>query len=81
MNSSCKKLRRNRLNICGELAFDPFLAGARGMEYSGNRLRDETSSYLRQHESNPVDWYAWGPEALDRILGLSLVIRDGARVF
>ncbi len=31
-----------------------------------NRLIDETSPYLRQHAHNPVDWYAWGPEALAR---------------
>ncbi len=31
-----------------------------------NRLRDETSPYLRQHADNPVDWYPWGPEAFDR---------------
>jgi uncharacterized protein YyaL (SSP411 family) len=28
-----------------------------------NRLAQETSPYLRQHAENPVDWYAWGPEA------------------
>ena len=28
-----------------------------------NRLADETSPYLRQHQTNPVDWYPWGPEA------------------
>jgi uncharacterized protein YyaL (SSP411 family) len=28
-----------------------------------NRLRDETSPYLRQHADNPVDWYAWGDDA------------------
>jgi uncharacterized protein len=31
-----------------------------------NRLADETSPYLRQHSENPVDWYPWGAEALDR---------------
>ncbi len=31
-----------------------------------NRLARETSPYLQQHAHNPVDWYAWGPEALDR---------------
>ena len=31
-----------------------------------NRLARETSPYLRQHAANPVDWYAWGPEALER---------------
>jgi uncharacterized protein YyaL (SSP411 family) len=29
-----------------------------------NRLASETSPYLRQHQHNPVDWHAWGPEAL-----------------
>ncbi|MEY4893121.1 MAG: hypothetical protein RIQ34_1733, partial [Bacteroidota bacterium] len=31
-----------------------------------NRLSLETSPYLRQHASNPVDWYPWGEEALQR---------------
>ncbi len=30
-----------------------------------NRLAAETSPYLRQHAANPVDWFAWGPEAFD----------------
>lgn len=31
-----------------------------------NRLMHETSPYLLQHAENPVDWYAWGEEALQR---------------
>ena len=31
-----------------------------------NRLIHETSPYLRQHAHNPVDWYSWGSEALER---------------
>ncbi len=31
-----------------------------------NRLINETSPYLLQHAHNPVDWYAWGEEALSR---------------
>jgi uncharacterized protein YyaL (SSP411 family) len=31
-----------------------------------NRLIDETSPYLLQHAHNPVDWYPWGDEALER---------------
>ena len=31
-----------------------------------NRLINEQSPYLRQHAYNPVDWYAWGPDALER---------------
>ena len=34
-----------------------------------NRLARETSPYLLQHAGNPVDWYAWGDEALDRARG------------
>jgi uncharacterized protein YyaL (SSP411 family) len=29
-----------------------------------NRLAIEKSPYLRQHADNPVDWHAWGEEAL-----------------
>ncbi|QKP76270.1 thioredoxin domain-containing protein [Methyloligella sp. GL2] len=31
---------------------------------SQNRLGSETSPYLLQHRDNPVDWWAWGPDAL-----------------
>ena len=31
-----------------------------------NRLVDETSPYLLQHAHNPVDWYPWGDEALEK---------------
>ncbi len=31
-----------------------------------NRLASETSPYLRQHADNPVEWYPWGDEALER---------------
>jgi hypothetical protein len=33
---------------------------------SVNRLAEETSPYLRQHAHNPVHWYPWGSEALER---------------
>lgn len=31
-----------------------------------NRLAQESSPYLQLHAHNPVDWYPWGPEALER---------------
>ena len=31
-----------------------------------NRLIHESSPYLRQHANNPVDWYPWSGEALER---------------
>lgn len=36
------------------------------MEAKPNRLIREKSPYLLQHAHNPVDWYPWGEEALDR---------------
>ncbi|MBE3576582.1 MAG: thioredoxin domain-containing protein [Limnochordales bacterium] len=39
------------------------------MPYRGrkpNRLIAETSPYLLQHAYNPVDWYPWGKEALEK---------------
>jgi uncharacterized protein len=35
-----------------------------GQGHHENRLAQETSPYLLQHQHNPVDWWAWGPEAL-----------------
>ena len=33
---------------------------------SSNRLALEKSPYLLQHAHNPVDWYPWGPAALEK---------------
>ena len=35
-------------------------------EKKANHLLGETSTYLLQHAYNPVQWYPWGPEALER---------------
>jgi uncharacterized protein YyaL (SSP411 family) len=32
----------------------------------GNHLVGESSLYLREHAHNPVDWYPWTPETLER---------------
>jgi uncharacterized protein YyaL (SSP411 family) len=40
-------------------------ASVSGHEFS-NRLCHEKSPYLLQHAHNPVDWYPWGEEALQR---------------
>eukprot|EP01122_Echinamoeba_exundans_P015251 TRINITY_DN7156_c0_g1_i1.p1 TRINITY_DN7156_c0_g1~~TRINITY_DN7156_c0_g1_i1.p1 ORF type:complete len:833 (+),score=126.47 TRINITY_DN7156_c0_g1_i1:295-2499(+) len=31
-----------------------------------NRLAKEKSPYLLQHKNNPVDWYPWGEEAIEK---------------
>jgi uncharacterized protein len=41
-------------------------ANATAASASTNRLSHETSPYLRQHAHNPVDWYPWGTEALEK---------------
>ncbi len=44
-----------------------------------NRLAHETSPYLLQHKDNPVDWYPWGDEALQRArtLGKPILLSIG----
>ena len=36
----------------------------KGVKY--NRLINETSPYLLQHATNPVDWYPWGEAAFEK---------------
>jgi len=44
-----------------------------------NALAKETSPYLLQHAHNPVDWYAWSPEAFDaaRLSGKPIFLSIG----
>jgi len=35
-------------------------------KHPANHLAGETSPYLLQHAHNPVDWYPWGEEAIER---------------
>ncbi len=44
---------------------EPSGASAPG-ERGPNRLAGETSPYLQLHVDNPVDWYPWGAEALEK---------------
>ncbi len=44
-----------------------FLAGAlSAQERAANHLQGASSPYLLQHLYNPVDWYPWGEEALQK---------------
>jgi len=36
------------------------------MHHFTNKLINETSPYLLQHAHNPVDWFPWGEEALEK---------------
>ena len=31
-----------------------------------NKLKSEKSPYLKQHENNPVDWFAWNKDSLKK---------------
>ena len=54
-------------SLIGLLAATTLLAAEPPAESQAhtNRLIRETSPYLLQHAYNPVDWYAWGPEAFE----------------
>jgi len=44
-----------------------FLYGCSGLhQKKQNRLQYASSPYLKEHADNPVDWYEWGNEALDK---------------
>ena len=49
-----------------ERAVGPATPVTTASETFTNRLASETSPYLRTHAHNPVDWYPWGEEALER---------------
>lgn len=53
------------LRIMSDFDLSPNLPSPEEHRYT-NRLIHETSPYLLQHAHNPVDWYPWGEEALDR---------------
>jgi hypothetical protein len=45
------------------------MKGSDDMKDTGNipnRLIDEKSPYLLQHAYNPVNWYSWNKEALEK---------------
>ncbi len=39
-----------------------------GNKIKTNHLSGQTSPYLLQHVNNPVDWYPWGKEALEKAM-------------
>lgn len=45
-----------------------------GLPSGKNRLALEKSPYLQQHADNPVDWFPWGNEAIDRARELNRLI-------
>jgi len=49
--------------ICSRLPPSYLVARTMATE---NRLGKELSPYLLQHRHNPVDWYPWGREALEK---------------
>ena len=55
------------LNVVGMIGADEAaLKNPDGSWKWTNRLIHETSPYLLLHAHNPVEWYPWGDEALER---------------
>jgi uncharacterized protein YyaL (SSP411 family) len=44
----------------------PSLSNATQTTSNQNRLAYENSPYLLEHADNPVNWYPWGNEALEK---------------
>ena len=44
----------------------PLLLTLFALQHPANHLENETSPYLLQHAHNPVHWYPWGDEAIER---------------
>jgi len=67
------------ISICVEVPAFAQEKSGHGQHKHTNELAKESSPYLLMHAHNPVNWYAWN-DAVDRLLELPLVPRDGARV-
>ena len=52
--------------VSAEAPHDAALRNADDSWKYTNALAGETNPYLLLHAHNPVDWYPWGPEALER---------------
>src|SRR5437016_2323915 len=55
-----------RLNGDEQPRKEPTKASPKAKPKHTNRLAKETSPYLLLHAHNPVDWYPWGAEALEK---------------
>ena len=53
-----------------------FADGDKAPARKANHLASESSPYLQLHAHNPVDWYPWGAEALERARTTHLVAFD-----
>ena len=54
------------LNMIPQLHGQDIVKENKKKEKYVNRLAKESSPYLLQHKNNPVDWYPWGREAIDK---------------
>ena len=52
--------------ILGSVLFLASCDNSTESSFPKNRLQSETSQYLLQHSTNPVDWYPWGDEAFEK---------------
>ena len=52
--------------ILGALVLAASLSASSAPPRDANRLSHESSPYLKQHATNPIDWYPWSTEALKK---------------
>ncbi len=65
----CKRYKQiylNSINQTRRLLVNNVTSNADVKITQMNRLQYETSPYLLQHAHNPVEWYAWKPEAFEK---------------
>jgi len=55
LNATCNQAQKKNENVISD-----------GAGVHTNHLINESSPYLLQHAHNPVDWYPWGEEALQK---------------
>lgn len=58
--------RENLVSVNMLLIVVLFLSACSGIMGKKNRLQYASSPYLQEHADNPVDWYEWGDEALNK---------------
>jgi uncharacterized protein YyaL (SSP411 family) len=55
-----------RILIIGAIILLEYSCGTNTASQSKNHLSNASSPYLKEHADNPVDWYEWGEEALQK---------------
>jgi len=61
-----KKIRIRTRGYITAILLVSLISACSGLMQKKNRLQYASSPYLQEHADNPVDWYEWGDEALNK---------------